>query len=150
MKKMDDPSDELFLRVLRPLVETYDAVMEKDETHIRTLGFSQTQFDVIVTLGDTKGMTRKKIEEEILITKGTITDALVYLETKGLIENEASEEGEGAEIVRLTEQGEACFKTIYPKHIHYLKPFFEHGLTPLEMASLRALLRKLKKSFETE
>ncbi len=47
MKKRNDPGEEAFLRVLRPLVETYSAVMRKDDHHIRKLGLTQAQFDVI-------------------------------------------------------------------------------------------------------
>lgn len=53
---MKDPGDEPFLKVLRPLVETYFAFVGKDQPHIRSLGLTLSQFDVIATLGGYKGV----------------------------------------------------------------------------------------------
>ncbi len=150
MKKIKNPGDEPFLKVLRPLVETYRAVMRKDDQNVRKLGLTQAQFDVIVVLGDTPGMCCNKITEETLLTKGTLTGVLDRLTIKGLIERVPSEIDRRSTIVRLTAQGVDCFEDVFPVHIDYLKPFFERGLTPSEMLSLRALLLKLKKSFEME
>ncbi|MEC4677534.1 MAG: MarR family transcriptional regulator [Nitrospirota bacterium] len=150
MKKRNDPGEEAFLKVLRPLVETHRAVMRKDDQHVRKLGLTQAQFDVIVVLGETPGMPCNKITEETLLTKGTLTGVLDRLTIKGLIERVPSEIDRRSTIVRLTTQGADCFERVFPAHIAYLKPFFERGLTPSEMQSLRALLLKLKKSFEKE
>ncbi len=145
----NDPGDEPFLKVLRPLVETYSAFMRKDDRHIRTLGLTQAQFDVIVTLGDTEGLRCKQISEKTLVTKGTLTGVLDRLETKGLIERVPCDKDRRSIITRLTDRGVECFERVFPAHIAYIKPFFERGLSPAEMVTLRALLLKLKKSFET-
>ena len=145
----NDPGDEPFLKVLRPLVETYSAFMRKDDRHIRTLGLTQAQFDVIVTLGDTEGLRCKQISEKTLVTKGTLTGVLDRLETKGLIERVPCDKDRRSIIARLTDCGVECFERVFPAHIAYIKPFFERGLSPAEMVTLRALLLKLKTSFET-
>ncbi len=143
-----DPGDEPFLKILRPLVETYSAVMRKDAQHIRTLGLTSSQFDVIATLGDTNGMTCKQLSEATLVTKGTLTGVLDRLEKKRLIEREPSREDRRSIFIRLTAGGEACFQQVFPDHIHYLKPFFDGALTAPEMAALRTLLLKLKQGFQ--
>ena len=49
----DDPH----LKLVRPLVEAYQAFWLADSRHIRSMRLTTSQFDVIVTLGDTDGMT---------------------------------------------------------------------------------------------
>lgn len=145
-----DPGDEPYLKVLRPLVEAFYAFLAKDDRHIRALGLTLSQFDVIATLGDTEGMTCKRLSEETLVTKGTLTGVLDRLEAKGLVERVASKEDRRATIIRLTPKGEKKFQEVFPKHIYYIKPFFERALSPAEMKTLRGLLLRLKESFERD
>ncbi|TAK03057.1 MAG: MarR family transcriptional regulator [Candidatus Manganitrophaceae bacterium] len=143
-----DPGDEPFLKVLRPLVEAFYAFLEKDDRHVRALGLTLSQFDVIATLGDTEGMTCKQLSDETLVTKGTLTGVLDRLEAKGLVERVPSQADRRATIIRLTSKGEKKFQEVFPKHIYYMKPFFEQALTGAEMKTLRELLLRLKESFE--
>jgi|SRR5579884_1595867 len=145
-----DPGDEPFLKVLRPLVETYFAFLSKDDRHVRSLGLTLSQFDVIATLGDTGGMTCKQLSDETLVTKGTLTGVLDRLEGKGLVERVPHQEDRRATIIRLTPKGEKKFREVFPTHIYYIKPFFERALTAAEMKTLRDLLLRLKESFERE
>ena len=145
-----DPGDEPFLKVLRPLVETYFAFLRKDGRHIRKLGLTESQFDVIATLGDTEGMTCKELSEKTLVTKGTLTGVLDRLERKGLIERVPSREDRRCTIIRLTPKGDARFREVFPAHIHYMKPYFERALMATEMKKFRKLLLRLKDSFEKD
>ncbi len=95
-------------------------------------------------------MPCNKITEETLLTKGTLTGVLDRLTVKGLIKRVPSEVDRRSTIICLTKRGADCFKDVFPAHVYYLKPFFERGLSPSEMRALRALLLKLKKSFELE
>lgn len=148
MNHNNDPGHEAFLKVLRPLVETYRAVMRVDDRHIRTFALTQAQFDVIVVLGDeSEGLSCKEITAETLVTKGTLTGVLDRMAAKGLIERVPSDEDGRRTLVRLTKQGNDCFNDVFPKHVRYLKPFFERGLSASEMVTLRTLLLKLKTSF---
>lgn len=143
-----DPSTDPFMRVLRPLVETYFALMDKGAAHIRALGLTCSQFDVIVTLGDTEGMTCKELSEKTLVTKGTLTGVLDRLETKGLIVRVPSREDRRSIFIRLTPKGDALFQKVFQAHIHYMKPYFERALTAPEATKFRELLLRLKDSFE--
>ena len=143
-----DPSKDPFLRVVRPLVETYFAFLDKDAPHIRSLGLTCSQFDVIATLGDTEGMTCKELSEKTLVTKGTLTGVLDRLETKGLIVRVPSREDRRSIFIRLTPKGDALFQKVFAAHIRYMKPYFERALTPAEAGTLRELLLRLKASFE--
>ncbi len=143
-----EPSKDLFMQVLRPLVETYFAFIRRDDPHIRSLGLTPSQFDVIATLGDTEGMTCKELSEKTLVTKGTLTGVLDRLEKKGLIERVPSREDRRCTLIRLTLKGDARFREVFPAHIEYMKPHFQRVLTTAEASKLRELLLRLKKSFE--
>src|SRR5207245_2756456 len=97
-------------------------------------------FDVIATLGDTKGMTCKELSEETLVTKGTLTGVLDRLEKKGLIERVPSREDRRSIFIRLTPKGDARFWEVFPAHIRHMKPYFERALTTAEVTKLRELL----------
>lgn len=145
---MRDPDKEPFLRVLRPLVEAYFAFLRKDERHIRSLGLTPAQFDVVATLGDTEGMTCTELSNKTLITKGTLTGVLDRLEKMGLIERHYTAEDRRQIIIRLTRKGVECFQRVFPNQIYYLKPYFEKALSRSDMEALRGLLLRLKESFE--
>lgn len=149
-KQTPEPSKDPFMKVLRPLVETYFALIDKGASHIRSLGLTGSQFDVIATLGDTEGMTCKELSEETLVTKGTLTGVLDRLEKKGLIERVPSREDRRSIFIRLTPKGDALFQKVFPAHINYMKPYFERALTTAEVTKLRELLLRLKNSFERD
>jgi MarR family 2-MHQ and catechol resistance regulon transcriptional repressor len=149
-KPTPEPSKDPFMKVLRPLAETYFALMDKGASHIRSLGLTGSQFDVIATLGDTGGMTCKELSEQTLVTKGTLTGVLDRLEKKGLIERVPSREDRRSTIIRLTPKGDARFRKVFPAHIQHMKPFFEQALTATEVTQLRKLLLQLKNSFEKD
>jgi DNA-binding MarR family transcriptional regulator len=149
-KLTPEPSKDPFMKLLRPLAETYFALMDKGASHIRSLGLTGSQFDVIATLGDTGGMTCKELSEQTLVTKGTLTGVLDRLEKKGLIERVPSREDRRSTIIRLTPKGDARFRRVFPAHIKYMKPFFEQALTATEVTQLRKLLLRLKNSFEKD
>jgi len=147
-KSTVNPGKDPFLKVLRPLVETYFAFLRKDDPHIRSLGLTSSQFDVIVTLGDTEGMTCKELSEKTLVTKGTLTGVLDRLAKKGLIERVPSREDRRCTLIRLTRKGDARFREVFPAHIDYMRPHFQRALTAAEANTLRELLLRLKDSFE--
>lgn len=136
------------MKVLRPLVEAYFALMDKGAAHIRSLGLTCSQFDVIATLGDTEGMTCKELSEKTLVTKGTLTGVLDRLAKKGLVARMPSREDRRSIFIRLTSRGDALFQKVFPAHIDYMKPYFERALTTAEVTKLRELLLRLKGSFE--
>ena len=63
---------EQFIRTLRSLAECYQAFEAYSGTHVRKLGLTSAQFDIVATLGNTPGMTCKELGEKTLITKGTL------------------------------------------------------------------------------
>lgn len=133
---------ESFLKTLRGLATCYQAFEAYSGTHVRSLGLTPAQFDVIATLGNTDGMSCRQLGEKTLITKGTLTGVLDRMEARGLIVRKPSREDRRSIFVRLTTAGEALFNQVFPQHIAWLKRAFS-ALDANELAHLEVLLAKL-------
>jgi DNA-binding MarR family transcriptional regulator len=135
------------LRIIRPLVEAYLGFVRESDRHIRSMGLTPGQFDVIATLGDTEGMSCRELSRRTLVTKGTLTGLLDRLLLKGLITEEISPQDRRSRIIRLSAEGEEVFRKTFYAQIDYLDPFFERALSEEEMERLRALLLKISDEF---
>ncbi len=140
----DDP----YLKVLRPLVEAYLAFWRVDSRHIRAMRLTPSQFDVIVTLGDTDGLTCSELSSQTLVTKGTLTGVLDRLAKKGLIKRETVPGDRRSTNIRLTEKGNALFQKCFASHVGFIRPFFERALSSDEATKARDLLNRLRDSFQ--
>ena len=145
--ELPDLKDDPYLKVLRPLVETYLAFWRIDIRHIKSLRLTPSQFDVIATLGDTEGMTCSELSSQTLVTKGTLTGVLDRLVSKGLIRRDTMKEDRRCTKISLTGKGEALFRKTFAAHMDFLRPFFKRALSPDEVDQTRALLLRLRDSF---
>jgi MarR family transcriptional regulator, 2-MHQ and catechol-resistance regulon repressor len=137
---------ERFLRTLRRLAECYQGFERFSAMHVRELGLTPSQFDIIATLGNTEGMTFKELGEQTLITKGTLTGVVDRMAARGLVERIAVENDRRSMLVRLTRQGEAEFTRVFDAHISHLKRAFGR-LSKLELDQLENILGKLEARF---
>ena len=147
---MDLPNlkDDPYLQVLRPLVEAYLAFSRIDSRHIRSLRLTPSQFDVIVTLGDTTGLTCSQLSSQTLVTKGTLTGVLDRLEKKGLIKRESVTSDKRRTKIKLTEKGSVLFRKVFVAHIGFIRPFFERALAQQEVHTASKLLLRIRDSFQ--
>ena len=136
-----------FLPTLRELVRCYQAFESYSAAHIRQLGLTPPQFDVIATLGNTAGMSCKELGERTLITKGTLTGVLDRLAAKGVLRRIASETDGRSFRVELTRQGQALFEQIFPTHLAYLRPAFDRVGSD-RLGALAGVLVQLREAFE--
>lgn len=134
------------LALMRDLVRTYQAFYAYDEEHIRQLGLTVPQFDVICTLGNTSGLMMGQIAEKTLVTKGTLTGIIDRLESKGLVRREVPPENRRCFIVVLTPKGQQMFEEIFPAHITYLKQRLSM-LSSEEMQQIQTALQRLRELF---
>ncbi|HLP89629.1 MAG TPA: MarR family transcriptional regulator [Nostocaceae cyanobacterium] len=135
-----------FMRVMRELARAYQAFSAYSEAHVRQMGLTPAQFDVVATLGNQAGLTMGEIGEKTLITKGTLTGVIDRLEQKQLVEREVPADNRRSVIVRLTAQGNAVFEQVFPAHIAYLKERFTQ-LDQSELELLEVLLKRLRQVF---
>ena len=146
--ELPDLKNDPVLKVLRPLVEAYLAFSRTDSRHIRSLKLTPSQFDVIATLGDTKGMTCAELSAATLVTKGTLTGVLDRLVDKGLIRREPVEGDRRSIKVHRTNKGDRLFRKTFAAHIDFIRPFFGRALTARDADQLQDLLGRIRDSFE--
>ena len=146
--ELPDLKDDPHLKLVRPLVEAYLAFWRTGSRHIKSMRLTPSQFDVLVTLGDTHGMTCSELSEQTLVTKGTLTGVLDRLVSKGLIRRDAIQQDRRYTKVSLTAKGDALFRKTFTAHLAFLRPFFERALSPQEVEQACALLLRLRDSFQ--
>lgn len=138
--------DRPFLPVLYELVRTYQAFESFSAPHVRSLGLTSPQFDIIATLGNTPGMSFKELGEKTLITKGTLTGVVDRLADKKLVKRVACPLDGRKQYVQLTKSGAAMFARVFPQHLAHLQQVFA-GFTPQDYERTVSVLRKLKCAF---
>jgi MarR family 2-MHQ and catechol resistance regulon transcriptional repressor len=134
---------EAFLRTLRSLAECYQAFEAYSGAHVRSLGLTPAQFDILATLGNTPGMSCRELGEKTLITKGTLTGVLDRMESRGLVRRRPSDADRRQVFVSLTAAGTRMFGRVFPAHADHVKRAFEI-LSAEELALTRELLLRLR------
>ncbi len=133
--------------MIRELARCYQAFQRASDAHIRLSGLTPPQFDIVVTLGNTDGMTFKELGSRTLITKGTLTGVVDRLEARGLVAREASPTDGRSTLVRLTPEGERLFHRVFEPHLAFLAPAFE-SLPECGRKELEKRLRQLRLALE--
>ena len=134
---------ERYLKSVRLLAECMQGFERISGDAVRRCGLTHAQFDIIATLGNTPGMSYKELGERTLITKGTLTGVIERLEQKGLVLRERSSDDKRSFFVRLTPEGEAVFRDVFPKVIAHGKQLFV-GFSEAEFDEMDGALRKLR------
>ena len=132
-----------WLPTLLGVVRAYQAFDAISEAHIRKMGLTGPQFDIIATLGNTPGMTCGELGEKTLITKGTLTGVLDRLEGKGLVTRVVSKDDRRSFTVKLTRQGQACFESVFPDQLNFLNQYFSH-LSAEERATIESSMTRFR------
>ena len=136
--------DKRYLKSIRLLAECMQVFEKQSSARVRSFGFTESQFDIIATLGNTAGMTCKELGEKTLITKGTLTGVLDRLITKGLIVRVQGDEDRRQFVVKLTDTGEQTFADIFPQVIQLGRQRFANYAEE-DFLALERELTKLKK-----
>ncbi len=134
------------LALIKELVQAYQAFEAHSGAHIKKMGLTTTQFDIVATLGNQPPMTCKELGEKTLVSKGTMTGVLERLEAKGLIEKFLNADDGRSYKIGLSKTGEKLFKKVFPEHIEYLgKAFGKLSKKELEQAVM--VLQEVKAIF---
>ena len=125
----------LWIRIAHIRRKYERAAMEE----LRCWNLSLAQFDVLMTLSVSEGMTQFDLAKRLLVTQGNITQLLDKLEQRGLLTRH--QEGR-TKCLLLTDQGRDLLATVLPTHMLWNAEQFA-GLSPVEQQQLLSLLRKL-------
>lgn len=116
-------ADESMLPVVRALYECVREVERVANRHIESMGLTPSQFDVLVVLGDTHGMSCKELGTLSLISGGTLTPVVDRLMAKGLVERSKSEQDSRQTIVSLTPAGQELYERTFLPHVRFMRQF---------------------------
>ena len=133
--------------VIRELARCYQAFERVSDAHIRRSGLTPPQFDIVVTLGNTPGLSFKELGSRTLITKGTLTGVVDRLEERGLVERMASQQDGRSTLVRLTPEGDRVFRRVFEPHLAFLAPAFE-SMPECGRKELEKRLKQLREALE--
>jgi DNA-binding MarR family transcriptional regulator len=134
------------LSLVKELVQAYQAFEAHSATHIKEMGLTMTQFDIVATLGNQPPMTCKELGEKTLVSKGTMTGVLERLETKGLIEKFMNTDDGRSYKIGLSKAGDKLFKKVFPEHVEYLSQAFRK-LSKKELEQAVTVLKEIKVIF---
>jgi len=136
----------IFLKTIRELINVARVFEIISGTHIRSLGLTPGQFDVIATLGNQPPMTCTELANKTLMVKGNLTVIIDGLLKKEIINREVNPEDKRSSLISLTKKGGDLFNSIFPEHMQFIAPIcsqFENEETEQLRLQLVELKQKL-------
>ena len=125
VEQSNNGQQEVILPLVRELVRANHAYASYATAHIRTLGLTAPQFEIISAIGIHGELTLSALSRKTMITKGTLTGIMDRLEAKELVERVASPEDRRSFFARLTASGRALFDMAFPDHMVHLNTRLE-------------------------
>jgi DNA-binding MarR family transcriptional regulator len=135
-----------FLPVIKELARTFQAFEGFSSPHIRSLGLTPVQFDVIATLANQEPMTFKELGEKTLISKSSLTGVVERMVQKGLVSCIENEVDARSQKLMLTSKGQKTFDKVFPAHLAHLKVVFDR-LTSQQLHDIEKSLQSLHSIF---
>ncbi len=135
--------DETLLPMLHELASCQHAIERYSARHVRALGLTLAQFDVVASLGASGDMTLRELSERTLITKGTLTGVVDRLEHRALLRRRHDPADGRRTFVELTPVGRRLFARVFPEHLAYVRRVFAQ-LAPARLERMRRDLANLR------
>lgn len=111
-----------FIKTIRELLNVAHLFETISSTHVRSLGLTPGQFDVIATLGNQPPMTCKELANKTLMVKGNLTVILESLLRKGFITRTINPTDGRSALIGLTESGVDLFNKVFPAVTQFFEP----------------------------
>lgn len=131
--------------LVRELNRTYQTVSAFEAACLREFGLTQSQADVLFTLGQESQLSCKDLGDRACISKGTLTGVLDRLERKRLIRRRPSRDDRRVMNVSLSLEGEALFHRAYEAYVAALSD--RARFDPTEDRQILQSLAHLRASF---
>lgn len=113
-------------------------------------GLGSATFAVLVTLariGDQRGVSQRRLMDELGLTSGTISVRMDRLVEEGLVVRRTDPDSKRTTLITLTDRGRELFERVVPAHLANERRLLS-ALTDDECRTLTALLRRLLVEFE--
>jgi len=141
--------DRLELRVWLRLLTCANLIERRVRQRLRE-SFEMTlpRFDLLAQLERAPdGLTMGELSRRLMVTSGNVTGLIERMASEGLVERTVAASDRRVQLVRLTPAGRSTFDAMTPVHESWIAAMMA-GLGRKEMATLYALLAKLKRSLE--
>lgn len=128
------------------LLRSQQAVLAAVEQDLKAAGFPPLAwYDILLELkrAAPRLLTARELEREVLLPQYNISRLLDRLEKAGYLLREASPDDGRANLLRVTEEGRALLKRMWPAYGAAIRRRLGDRLEPAEIASLAAVLRRL-------
>lgn len=132
--------------LVRELARAANSIENYSCQHIRKLGLTAPQYEVLLLLGSTGPLTFRGIGDKTRIVKTTLTGIIDRLEEKALVRRASCAEDRRCVFVELTGEGQAFYDKIYPEYVARLEKCFA-DLPEDEIEECRRFLRRVRSSF---
>jgi DNA-binding MarR family transcriptional regulator len=113
--------------------------------HIRILGMTSAQFDVLAQLSTHEGISQQALSEILFVTKGNVCGLIGRMEQRDLVERRPDPDDRRANLLFLTEKGKALAQRVMPEQERFIAEQMS-ALSQDEEATFRTLLRQLDRS----
>jgi DNA-binding MarR family transcriptional regulator len=127
------------------LIRAGTALIRELNVGLADHGLTVSDYEVLVLLSraDDRRMRRVDLAEEIVLSPSGITRMLNRLEGAGLVEKDTCDSDARVTYARLTDEGAAKVKEVWPRHKSDLERIFGERLNDEELESLAGLLGRL-------
>lgn len=130
------------LKTYVAMKRTINEIEAETRKFIAKYKLNLNEFAVLEILFHKGEMATQELKEGILIANSSTTYIVDKLCQKGYVSREFSEQDRRVIHVKLTEQGEALMKTIFPLHAEQLNTRFDR-LSEQEITTIRQILKKM-------
>jgi len=121
------------------LARVFGKIDRLSAAHLAGWSLSVAQFDVLVQVGATPGLTQQDVADALLVTKGNISQLIDRMARDGLLLR--VKEGR-LKRLSLTERGRALYAVVTPAQEGFIAARFA-ALSPADQRELLRLLRLL-------
>ena len=127
------------------MMRVSDKMAKLSNEHIRCLGMTGAQFDVLAQLITHEGISQQALSEKLFVTKGNVCGLIGRMEQHDLVKRRPDPNDKRANLLFLTDKGRALAEKVMPEQERFVAQQMS-ALTPEEEATLRRLLRQLDRS----
>jgi DNA-binding MarR family transcriptional regulator len=126
------------------LARVFQRIDRASADHLRRWGLSVAQFDLLVKVGSSEGLSQQDLARALLVTKGNICQLVDRMERDGLIQR--CQDGR-ANRLHLTAAGRRLYVQVVPAQEDLITRLFS-SLTAEELAQLHGTLRALDRALK--